>query len=61
LVSVDDKIYTENNWVHESTIAKSIAKSIVMDPYVFENLDKELDDYEKRNHIVFSEDQRKAF
>jgi exodeoxyribonuclease V alpha subunit len=61
LVSVDDKIYTETNWNHESTIAKSVAKSIVMDPYIFENLDKELDDYEKKNHIVFSEDQRKAF
>ena len=61
LVSVDDKIYTYKNYVHETSIAKYLAKSITMSPYVFENLDKELDEYEKKNNISLAEDQRKAF
>lgn len=61
LISVDDKIYTPLNYSNETGIAKIVAKHICHPPFMFKQLEQFLKDYQDRNHIDFSDDQKEAF
>ena len=61
LVSVDDRIYLDRHWDHESTSAECLSEMISQEPYVTGNLVDILTEFEAARGVTLSEEQRQAF
>jgi exodeoxyribonuclease V alpha subunit len=61
IVVDDHRIYSSKNYICEKESAWSVAQFILKPPRNFEDLDKTLTDFEEKNNIKFSEDQRNAY
>lgn len=61
VVSMDDRIYLDSHWDHESTSAECLADMISQEPKELGDLSAILTEFEQARGVTLSDEQRQAF
>ena len=61
LVSVEDRIYLDSHWDHESTSAECLADMLAQEPRDMGDLSSILAEFEEARGVTLSDEQRQAF